>query len=63
MHSSQLTYQQTQTYAAAQAKEAEAVADHVQRVHTRWFACVPDADAAIAEYEGRGPGNRAYAPG
>ena len=28
-----------QTYAVAQAKEAEAVAEHVKRVHARWFAC------------------------
>jgi hypothetical protein len=31
VHSSQLAQQQTQTYAAAQGKEAEAVADHVRR--------------------------------
>jgi transposase len=62
VHSSQLAHQQTQTYAAAQAKEAEAIADHVQRVHTRWFACMPDADAAMAEYEGRGQGHRGRRP-
>ena len=39
VHSSQLAQQQTQTYAAAQAKEAEAVADHVRQVQARWFAC------------------------
>jgi hypothetical protein len=27
-------------------------------VHARWFACEADAEAAIAEYEGRGPGRR-----
>jgi transposase len=54
VHSSQLAQQQTQTYAAAQVKEAEAVADHIRRVHARWFACLPDAEAARAEYEGQG---------
>jgi transposase len=58
VHSSQLAQQQTQTYAAAQGKEAEAVADHVRQVHARWFACLPDAEAAIAEYEDRAPERR-----
>ncbi len=62
VHSSQLAQQQAQSYAAAQAKEAEAVADHVKRVHARWFACRTDADAAIAEYEGRGQGRRGRRP-
>ena len=62
VHSSQLAQQQTQTYAAAQAKEAEAVADHVQQVQARWFACLPDAEAAIAAYEGQGPGHRGRRP-
>jgi transposase len=62
VHSSQLAHQQTQTYTNAQAKEAEAVAAHVQHVHTRWFACEADAEAAIAEYEHRGPGRRGRRP-
>jgi transposase len=62
VHSSQLAQQQTQTYAAAQVQEAEAVADHVRHVHARWFACLPDAEAAIAEYEGQGPGHRGRRP-
>src|SRR5215510_329175 len=62
VHSSQLAQQQTQTYAAAQGKEAEAVAAHVRQVHTRWFACRPDAEAAIAAYEGRGQGRRGRQP-
>src|SRR5262247_2231847 len=33
VHSSQLAQQQTQTYASVQEKEAEALTDHVQRVH------------------------------
>jgi len=48
VHSSQLAQQQTQSYADAQGKEADALADHVRQVHARWFACLPDAEAAIA---------------
>src|SRR5712691_3025708 len=62
VHSSQLAQQQAQSYAAAQVKEAEAVANHVRQVHARWFACRPDAEAAIAEYEGRGQGRRGRQP-
>ena len=62
VHSSQLAHQQTQTHTNAQAKEAEAVAAHVQQVHARWFACEADAAAAIAEYEYRGPGRRGRRP-
>jgi transposase len=58
VHSSQLAQQQTSTYVMAQEKEAQAVADHMQRVQARWFVCRPDAEAAIAEYEGRGQGRR-----
>jgi transposase len=62
VHSSQLAQQQTQIYAAAQEKEAAALADHVRHVHARWFACLPDAEAASAEYEGQGPGHRGRRP-
>ncbi len=62
VHSSQLAQQQAQSSAAAQVKAAETVADHVRQVHTRWFACLPDAEAAIAEYEGRGQGHRGRRP-
>ena len=62
VHSSQLAHQQTQTYASGQAKEAEAVADHVTQVQARWFACLPDAEAAMAEYEGQRPGRRGQRP-
>jgi transposase len=58
VHSSQLAQQQGQAYATTQAKEAGAVANHVRQVHAQWFACVPDAEAAIAAYEGRGQGHR-----
>ena len=62
VHSSQLAQQQAQSYAVAQAKEAEAVADHVKHVQARWFACLPDAEAAIAAHEGRGQGRRGRRP-
>ena len=62
VHSSQRAQQQTQTYAAAQEKEAEAVADHVQQVQARWFACLPDAETALAVYAGQGPGRRGRRP-
>lgn len=62
VHSSQLAQQQTQSYAAAQVKEAAAVAAHVQHVHARWFACEADAEAASAEYAHRGPGRRGRRP-
>jgi len=62
VHASQLVQQQAQTAAAAPVKEAEAVADHVRQVHTRWCACRPDAEAAIAKYEGRGQGRRGRQP-
>jgi transposase len=62
VHSSQLAHQQTQTYAVAQEKEAQAVADHVKRIQAQWFACLPDVEAAIAAYEGRRPGRRGRRP-
>src|SRR5499427_6510856 len=62
VHSSQLASQAAGAYAAAQTKEAARVAEHVQRVEARWFACVADAEAAIAEYEGRGQGRRGRKP-
>jgi transposase len=62
VHSSQLAQQQAQTDAVAQAKEAEAVAAHVQHVRARWFAWETDAEAAIAEYEHRGLGRRGRRP-
>jgi len=62
VHSSQLAQQQTQTYASAQEKAAEAITAHVQWVHARWFACEADAEAAIAEYAHHGPGQRGRRP-
>jgi transposase len=62
VRSNQLAQQQTHTYASAQGKEAEAVTEHVQRVHARWFACLPDAEAALAAYASRGQGRRGRRP-
>jgi transposase len=62
VHSSQLAQQAAVAYSAAQAKEAERVAEHIQRVEARWFACAADAEAAIAEYEGHGQGRRGRKP-
>ena len=62
VHSSQLAQQQAHTYAAAQSTEAQALAMHGKRVQARRFACLADAEAAIAEYEGRGPGRRGRRP-
>jgi hypothetical protein len=46
--SRQLAPQPTQTSAAAQGKDAEAVADHVRPVQARGCACLPDAETALA---------------
>jgi transposase len=62
VHSSQVAHQTAAAYAAAQAKEAERIAEHVQHVEARWFACTADAEEAIADYEGRGQGRRGRKP-
>jgi len=62
VHSSPLAHQAAAAYAAAQAKEAERVAEHVQHVEARWFAGAADAEAAIAAYDGRGQGRRGRKP-
>src|SRR5438128_4257427 len=62
VHSSQLAQQQTQNSAAAAVKGAAPVADHITRVLARWFACLPDAEAALAEYEGQGRRGRRRRP-
>ena len=62
VHSNQLAQQQAQTYTVAQEKEAQTIADHVQRVPAQWCACEVDAEAASAEYEGRGQGRRGRRP-
>jgi hypothetical protein len=62
VHASQLDEQHAQTYASAQAKEAAAVTDHGRQVQAQWFAWRPDAEAAIAAYEGREQGHRGRRP-
>ena len=62
VHSSQLADQTAVAYVAAQAKEAERPATHVQNVEARWFACAADAEEAITDYEGRGQGRRGRKP-
>jgi transposase len=62
VHSSPLAHQTAVAYAAAQAKEAERLAAHVRHVEARWCACAADAEAAIADDEGRGQGRRGRKP-
>jgi transposase len=62
VHSWQLAHQTAVASAAAQAKEAERLAAHVQLVEARWFACAADAEEAIADHEGRGQGRRGRTP-
>jgi transposase len=63
VHSRQLAQQHAPSSAAGQAKEAEALVDHVRQVPARWCACAADAAAARAEYEHRGSGLRPSAAG
>jgi hypothetical protein len=62
VHSSQVAHPAAVAYAAAQAKEAERVAEHVRHVEARWCACGADAEAAMAEDDGRGQGRRGRTP-
>ena len=62
VHSSQLAQQAAGAYTAAQAKEAERITAHIRRVEARGFACAADAEAAIADYAGRGQGRRGRRP-
>ena len=62
VHASQLAQQAAVAYTAAQANEAERVAEHIQRVEARWFAGAADAEAAITDDEGRGQGRRGRKP-
>jgi len=51
-----------EAYTVAQAKEAECVAEPMQRMEASWFACTADVEAAIAEYERRGQGRHGRKP-
>ena len=58
VYSTQLAEQQAQAYSKAQSREAEDLVQHIAQVAGRPFACAADAEAAIAEYEGRHAGKR-----
>jgi transposase len=58
VYSNQLAQHHAEAYGKAQAREAEALAEHVAQGQGRRFACEADAEGAIAEYEGRGTGKR-----
>jgi transposase len=62
VHASQLAAQQARGSATAQAQEAERVAEPIRRVAARSFACAAEAEAAIAQEEGRGQGQRGRRP-
>jgi hypothetical protein len=62
VHSSQFAQQTATTDRAAQAQEAERVAEPSQRVEARWFAGAADAEAVITDDAGRGPGRRGRRP-
>jgi transposase len=62
VYSNQLAQQHAQASRRGHAQEAEAVAQHIAQVAARRFACEADAEAAIAAYEGRGPGQRGRRP-
>lgn len=59
---SQLAEQAAMAYTAAHTKEAERITAHIRRVEARWFACAAAAEAAIADYAGRGQGRRGRPP-
>ena len=62
VYSTPLAQHHEEAYGQAQRREAEALAEHVAQVQGRRFACEADAEAAIAEYEGRGRGKRGRRP-
>jgi transposase len=62
VYSNQLAQHQELTYGKSQEREAAVLAEHVAQAHRRRFACAADAEAAIAEYEGRGKRGRRPCP-
>jgi hypothetical protein len=58
VYSNQLAQHHEEAYGKGQVREVEALADHVAQVQGHRFACEADAETAIAEYEGRGRGQR-----
>jgi transposase len=61
LYSTQLAQHHERAHHQAQAREAESLTTHIAQVQSRQFACEADAQGAIAEYEGRGPGRRGRA--
>jgi hypothetical protein len=62
VRASQLAQQATVADTTAQAKEAERIAEPIQRVEARWLACAADATAAITDDAGQGQGRRGRKP-
>jgi transposase len=58
VYSTQLAQRHAEAHAKQQQKEAKSLASHIAQVESRQFACQADAERAIADYEGRGPGRR-----
>jgi transposase len=63
VYSTQLAQHHDEAYGKGQVREAETLAAHVAQVQGRRFACEADAEAALAEYAGRGTGQRRRPPG
>ncbi|MEE8291790.1 MAG: IS1634 family transposase [Candidatus Tectomicrobia bacterium] len=62
VYSTQLAQHQAEASGKGQVREAAVGAEHVAQVQQRRFACEADAEAAIAEYEGRMTGQRGRRP-
>lgn len=62
MRSSHLSQTQAQSNTRAQQKEAEVLAEHIRKVESKSYACLEDAQGAIADYEHRGAGRRGRRP-
>jgi hypothetical protein len=62
VHASPLAQPAAVADTAAQAKEAECSTEHSRRGEARWVAWAADAEAAIAEDDGRGQGRRGRMP-
>jgi hypothetical protein len=62
VHSSPWASQAAAASTAAPTKEAAQTAEPIQRGEARWCACAADAEAALAEDEGHGPGRRGRQP-
>jgi transposase len=61
VYSTQLAQRHAEAHDRKQKQEAQALTTHITQVKRRRFACHADAQGAIAEYEGRQPGQRGRA--